>query len=57
MSGAINGANEILLVDVGGGNGHDLIRSLTKQPSAWGHLMLQDPPHLIQNLEGLSPGI
>ncbi len=57
MSGASSGANDILLVDVGGGNGHDLIRFLTKYPSAWGRLVLQDLPNPIQNLEGLSPGI
>ena len=57
MSGASSGANDILLVDVGGGNGHDLIRFLNKYPSAWGRLILQDLPNLIQNLEGLSPGI
>ena len=57
MSGASSGANDVLLVDVGGGNGHDLIRFLTKYPSTWGRLMLQDLPNLIHNLEGLSPGI
>ena len=57
MSGASSGANDVLLVDVGGGNGHDLIRFLTEYPSAWGRLMLQDLPNLIHNLEGLSPGI
>lgn len=57
MSGARSGANDILLIDVGGGNGHDLKRFLSKYPSAWGRLMLQDLPNLIQNLEGLSPGI
>ena len=57
MSGASNGANDILLVDVGGGNGHDLIRFLTKYPSSYGRLILQDLPTLIQNLEGLNLGI
>ena len=57
MSGTSNGANDILLVDVGGGNGHDLIRFLTKYPSSYGRLILQDLPTLIQNLEGLNPGI
>lgn len=57
MLGASNGANDILLVDVGGGKGHDLIKFLDKYPSARGGLILQDLPNLIQNLEGLSPGI
>ena len=57
MSGASSGANEILLVDVGGGNGHDLIRFLTKYADSYGRLILQDLPNVIQNLEGLSPGI
>lgn len=57
MLGASNKANDILLVDVGGGKGHDLIKFLNRYPSAWGRLILQDLPNLIQNLEGLSPGI
>ena len=30
---------------------------MNEYPSAWGRLILQDPPNLIHNLEGLSPGI
>ena len=57
MSDAISGANDILLVDVGGGNGHDLTRFVTKYPSSCGRLILQDLPNLIENLQGLSPDI
>ena len=57
ISGASSVPKEILLVDVGGGNGHDLIRFLTKYPDSCGRLILQDLPALIQNLEGLDPGI
>ena len=57
LSGASNEANDILLVDVGGGIGHDLVKFLNKYPSAWGRLMLQDLPSVIQSLEGLSLGI
>ena len=57
MLGTSHGANDILLVDVGGGKGHDLIKFSTKYPSARGRLVLQDLPSVIQNLEGLSPGI
>ena len=57
LSGASNRANDILLVDVGGGRGYDLVKFLNKYPSAWGRLMLQDLPSVIRSLEGLNQGI
>ncbi|PQE06958.1 sterigmatocystin 8-O-methyltransferase protein [Rutstroemia sp. NJR-2017a WRK4] len=47
----------ILIVDVGGGKGHDLERFLARFPQSAGHLVLQDVPKTISTLNGLTPGI
>ncbi|KAI9687139.1 MAG: hypothetical protein M1822_002550 [Bathelium mastoideum] len=39
--------SDIMLVDIGGGKGHDLTKFLAKHPQAKGHLMLQDLPEVI----------
>lgn len=49
--------NDTLLVDVGGGKGHDLERFLSKYPQAKGRLVLQDLPSTINNIQQLSPDI
>ncbi|KAL9067275.1 MAG: hypothetical protein Q9157_006862, partial [Trypethelium eluteriae] len=51
------GGEEILLVDVGGGNGHDLEKFMAKYPESKGHLMLQDLPVVIEGIAHLSEGI
>jgi hypothetical protein len=51
------GNDQTLIVDVGGGNGHDLERFLARFPQAKGHLILQDLPGTISSLDRLSPGI
>ncbi|MCJ1433696.1 hypothetical protein MMC27_003060 [Xylographa pallens] len=51
ISGFGGGAEDILLVDVGGGNGHDLESFLALFPQAKGHLLLQDLPGTISNLK------
>ncbi|KAI1826737.1 putative O-methyltransferase [Xylaria intraflava] len=45
-----------LLVDVGGGKGHDLIAFHEKYPQQGG-LILQDMPSVIEQIEGLDPAI
>ncbi len=47
----------ILVVDVGGGIGHDLERLLSKYPSAKGRLILQDLPGVLDHVKGLNEGI
>ncbi|MCJ1401979.1 hypothetical protein MMC11_005196 [Xylographa trunciseda] len=49
--------DDILMVDVGGGNGHDLESFLKMFPQSKGHLILQDLPGTISNLTGLKEGI
>lgn len=49
--------NDILLVDVGGGKGHDLERLLTHYPQTKGRLVLQDLPSTINCIQQLSPDI
>jgi hypothetical protein len=44
--------NDILLVDMGGGSGHDLEHFLKAFPSTAGHLVLQDLPSTIESLNG-----
>lgn len=46
-----------LLVDVGGGQGHDLERFLSKYPQTKGRLILQDLPNSLNTIQQLSPGI
>jgi hypothetical protein len=48
---------DALIVDVGGGKGHDLERFLARFPQSAGHLILQDVPKTISSLSQLSPGI
>ncbi|KAL9095537.1 MAG: hypothetical protein Q9165_002408 [Trypethelium subeluteriae] len=48
---------EILLVDVGGGKGHDLERFMAKHPMSKGNLVLQDLPGVIDDIASFSEGI
>lgn len=41
------GADDILLVDVGGGQGHDLLELRAKHPGLPGRLILQDKPEVV----------
>lgn len=49
--------NDTLVVDVGGGKGHDLERFLERFPQTKGRLVLQDLPRTISSIQELSPGI
>lgn len=49
--------NDTLVVDVGGGKGHDLERFLERFPQTKGRLVLQDLPRTIGSIQELSPGI
>ena len=53
------GSNDksVLLVDVGGGMGHDLEELKAKHPELKGRLVLQDRPEVINKIEGPIPAI
>ena len=57
ISGFSGEPEDVLLVDVGGGNGHDLESFLALFAQAKGHLVLQDLPGTIDNLTGLNEGV
>lgn len=49
--------NDVLLVDVGGGEGHYLREFKGKFPHAPGRLILQDLPHVVSSIESPPRGI
>lgn len=49
--------NPVLLVDVGGGLGHDLEELKVKHPGIRGRLVLQDQPEIIAQIGKASDGI
>ena len=49
--------NKPLLVDIGGGLGHDLIALKSKFPNLQGQLVVQDLPIVIENVKDLPSGI
>ncbi|GKZ38832.1 hypothetical protein AbraIFM66950_011355 [Aspergillus brasiliensis] len=49
--------NPVLLVDVGGGKGHDLMEFRTKWPDLPGRLILQDQPAVLAEATDLHPSI
>lgn len=57
LSGFSGADDGILMVDVGGGKGHDLERLLKQFPNIKGRLILQDLPATISNVKELSAGI
>ena len=50
-SGAEFGNDEILLIDVGGNKGHDLLNLRAKYPNLPGKFILQDLPEVINHLD------
>ena len=50
-------ADTVLLVDVGGGMGHDLEDLKTRFPDLKGRLLLQERPEVIRQIASLSTGI
>jgi hypothetical protein len=53
----VESASDPLLVDVGGGVGHDLIAFKQRFPSLPGKLVVQDIPVVIDSINGLPGGI
>lgn len=53
VKGIEESRDSVLLVDVGGGKGHDLEEFRSKYPTAHGRLILQDLPFVIDTIEQL----
>lgn len=53
----IGDENTVLMVDVGGGKGHDLILFREKYPNLPGRLILQDLPFVISQAGSLPAGL
>ena len=57
LAGADCGTHDVLLVDVGGGKGHDLDRFSQRFPAASGRLVLQDLPKTLEGVIDLGANI
>ncbi|KAK6838832.1 hypothetical protein RU639_000482 [Aspergillus parasiticus] len=57
IQGARDGEDNVFLVDVGGGRGHDLVEFLSRWPGAPGRLVLQDLPAVLDSIVALDPSI
>lgn len=57
LYGASSAAQDILLVDVGGGKGHDLQRFSQRFHAAKGRLVLQDLAQTVDEVEEFAPSI
>ena len=57
FDGASLNAHDVLLVDVGGGQGHDFEKFARQFPSAKGGLVLQDLPQTLAEIKGLKANI
>ncbi|KAI9711821.1 MAG: hypothetical protein M1820_001966 [Bogoriella megaspora] len=53
LKGAREGKDEVLMVDVGGGEGHDIEKFAKARPNAPGRLVVQDLPDVINMIKGL----
>ncbi|KAJ5586653.1 hypothetical protein N7450_006440 [Penicillium hetheringtonii] len=51
ITGALQGSDAVFLVDIGGNQGHDLLRFRSENPNHPGRLILQDLYKIISNLE------
>ncbi|KAI0473122.1 S-adenosyl-L-methionine-dependent methyltransferase [Xylariaceae sp. FL0804] len=57
LNGASNEADATLLIDIGGGEGHDVAEFHRRHPSAPGRLMVQDLPPVIDSIKDLDPAV
>ena len=57
LADATTGPQDVLIVDVGGGKGHDLESFLRHFPAAKGRLILQDLPQTLDEIADLEAGI
>ena len=54
---AVSDASSVLLVDVGGGTGHDLVAFKTKHREITGKLIVQDIPAVVKDVKDLPEGV
>jgi hypothetical protein len=57
LKGAENDSDSTLLVDIAGGEGHDIAEFYRRYPDAPGRLVLQDLPPVIDSIKELPPKI
>ncbi|KAJ8132202.1 hypothetical protein O1611_g1425 [Lasiodiplodia mahajangana] len=57
LTDAKKDANAPLLIDVGGGEGHDIAEFQKRYPDAPGRLILQDTPPVIDSIQDLTPKV
>lgn len=57
IEGAKTGEEDVFIVDVGGNKGHDLDEFVSKWPNTPGRLILQDQPHVLNDIKSLNPAI
>jgi len=55
--GMTRNGNDVAIVDVGGGMGHDLVELRNKQPGIPGRFILQDLPQVIEQISQPLEGI
>lgn len=57
LKGAKNDPNATLLMDIGGGEGHDVAEFQRRYPDAPGKLILQDLPPVIDSIQDLTANV
>ncbi|KAI1181015.1 S-adenosyl-L-methionine-dependent methyltransferase [Nemania sp. FL0916] len=57
LNGAKDDPDSTLLIDIGGGEGHDIAEFHKRYPSAPGRLILQDQPPVIDSIQELTPKV
>ena len=57
IDGTTIGDQDVLLVDIGGSFGHDLLDFRRKWPDVPGRLVLQDLPEVVASVQNLDPSI
>lgn len=57
IDGASGNDEDVLLVDVGGGRGHDLDTFIRRFPDAKGRFILEDLPAVIDDYQAINPRI
>lgn len=57
ISGEADADDKPVLVDIGGGTGHELIHLATHYPELRGKLVIQDMPVVVQGITSLPSGI
>lgn len=51
------GDDSVLLVDIGGGKGHDVVDFKARHPQAKGKLIVQEMPYMVEQMQGKLDGV